>query len=282
MELGLGSYAFRWASGHSAFTPRHPLSLEEMVDATASAGCSLLQIADSPLLDALPSSGRRNLRAYAADRGVRLQCGSSGLTAQALKAQLDVATDLAADIVRFVIDGPGINPSDAEVIEALADVAPRYLDAGVIIAIENHFLTPSLDLRTIVESVDSPAVGVCLDTANSIMVGEWPETTVEILSPLAACLHLKDYAIESDDNGVGGHVRGRTLGTGWLDVGAVLQSVAAADERLGGTMGVIIEQWQPLGREEQETLSRERASREANVAAARRVLTERNLFGVSV
>lgn len=279
MELGLGSYAFRWASGHPAFSPRHPLSLEGMVEETASAGCSLLQIADSPLLDALPSSERRALRTYAADRGVRLQCGSSGLTPQALKTQLDVAADLGADVVRFVIDGAHVNPSDAEVAAALIEIAPRFEDAGVTVAIENHFLTPSLDLKRIIESVDSPAVGVCLDTANSIMVGEWPDSTIEILSPFAVCLHLKDYAVESDDNGVGGHVRGRTLGTGWLDVDAVLRSVAPADERYGGTMGVIIEQWQPLGRDEKETLARESASRTENVEAARRALADRDLIG---
>ncbi len=273
MELGLGSYAFRWAVGTDAFRPAMPMTLHEMVDETAALGCTLLQIADSAELDGLDTSGRRELLSHAVGAGVRLQVGTSGCTTERLLAQLSAAVDLQADVVRIVLDHTGINPTQQEVESILGGVAPRFEDAGVTVAIENHFLTPSTEIEAIVGAVDSPAVGVCLDTANSIMVGEWPDQTIDLLAPFAVNLHFKDYAVEPDALGVGGHVVGRQLGDGWLDVPALLGALAAEDQRREGRMGVIIEQWLPLGADEHSTIQSERAGREANVERARELLS---------
>lgn len=275
MELGLGSYAFRWAVGTSAFRPSRPLTLSGMVEQTADLGCTLLQVADSAELNAQSSPERLRLREHAAGLGIRLQTGTSGLTEERMLVQLDIARDLEADIVRVVLDADGINPSVQESIDILTALAPRYADAGVTIAIENHFLTPSPEIVAIVENVSSASVGVCLDTGNSIMVGEWPMKTIELLAPYAVNLHLKDYAIESDVHGVGGHVVGRRISEGWLDIPQTLGSVAHADSRLAGHLGVIIEQWLPFTGDEQSTLDTERAGREANVARAREALSRR-------
>lgn len=273
MELGLGSYAFRWAVGADAFRPAMPMTLHEMVDETAALGCTLLQIADSVELDRLDSSGARELLSHASGVGVRLQVGTSGCTTERLLAQLGTAVDLQADVVRIVLDSGDINPTQQEVEKTLAAVAPRYEDAGVTVAIENHFLTPSPEIEAIVTAVDSPAVGVCLDTANSIMVGEWPDETINLLAPFAVNVHLKDYAVESDPLGVGGHVVGRRLGDGWFDIPALLDVLVAADQRRAGRLGVIIEQWLPLGADEHSTIQSERAGREANVERARELLS---------
>lgn len=272
MELGLGSYAFRWAVGADAFRPATPMTLHGMVSETAALGCTLLQIADSAELDRLDAPGRRELLRHAGDVGVRLQVGTSGCTTERLLAQLEAAVDLQADVVRIVLDHGDINPTQQEVESTLAVVAPRYEDAGVTVAIENHFLTPSTEIEAIVTAVGSPAVGVCLDTANSIMVGEWPNETIDLLAPYAVNLHLKDYAVEPDPLGVGGHVVGRRLGDGWFDVPALLDVLVAADQRRGGRLGVIIEQWLPLAADEGSTLRAESAGRAANVERARAML----------
>lgn len=275
MELGLGSYAFRWAVGTPAFRPTTPLSLVGMVDSTAELGCTLLQIADSAALEALDAEGRAALRQHAAAAGVRLQTGTSGLTESRMRMHLEIARDLEADIVRVVLDADGVHPDEDECVRVLSSVATDFADAGITIAIENHFLTPSTEIVSIIERVHSAAVGVCLDTANSIMVQEWPAKTVELLAPHAVNMHLKDYAVESDQNGVGGHVVGRRLAEGWLDISAVLDAVAHADRRRDGRLGVIIEQWMPLAHDEIATLESERSGREANVTSAREILSRR-------
>lgn len=272
MELGVGSYAFRWALGHPAFRPAAPLGLHGMVDEVAAHGCTLLQIADNAELDASGSAARHQLRDYARSRGVRLQVGTSGLTEQRMRHQLAIATDVGADIVRVVLDADGSHPSEDESVAILGAVAPDYAQAGVTVAIENHFATPSTEIASIVQRVGSPAVGVCLDTANSIMIGEWPAETIGLLAPHCVNVHLKDYAVLPDKHGVGGHVVGRVLGEGWIDVESTLAAIRAADARLGGRLGVIIEQWLPLEDTEQGTLAAERAGRTAAVEAARRLI----------
>ncbi|WP_240760208.1 sugar phosphate isomerase/epimerase family protein [Phytoactinopolyspora endophytica] len=243
-----------------------------MVDEAAQLGCTLLQIADSPELESFDGAQRHRLRSYASGRGVRLQVGTSGLTEPRMRDQLQAAQDLGADVVRVVLDGAEGHPTVSESVAVLRRLAPDYEAAGVMIGIENHFMTPSEDLATIVEGTASTAVGVCLDTANSIMIGEWPLTTVKMLARYCVNMHFKDYAILPDRNGVGGHIVGRTLGEGWLDIPSVLDSAAPADRRLAGRLGVIIEQWLPLAGSEAETISAERTGQAANVAAARRIL----------
>lgn len=276
MELGLGSYAFRWAVGTDAFRPSRPLTLAEMIDETAELGCSLLQVADSAELDSLDRTGRRRLRAHAAGSGVRLQVGTSGCTSERLLRYLEIAADVQADVVRLVLDAGTVEPTADEARSTLADVATRFERAGVTIAIENHFLTPSPELESIVKAVDSSAVGVCLDTANSIMAGEWPSETIRLLAPMAVNVHLKDYEVVPDGNGIGGHVVGRTLGDGWLDGEELLAALADADRRRAGRLGVLIEQWLPLAHDEVSTLAAERAGRVANVERARDLLSRGN------
>lgn len=272
MELGIGSYAYRWAVGTDAFVPSDPMRLSTMVDETAALGCTLLQIADSKELEAMDTGERRRLRDHAAHRGVRLQTGTSGCTPDRMVRHLAIARDLDADVVRVVLDAEGVNPTQREVEATLCSVAPSYAEAGVTVAIENHFLTPSTEIDAIVRTVASPAVGVCLDTANSIMVHEWPAHTIGMLAPHAVNLHLKDYAVVPDEHGVGGHVVGRVLGDGLLEIPALLAALREADSRRGGRLGVLIEQWLPFQADEQATLATERAGREANVARARAIL----------
>jgi len=268
MLLGLGSYAFRWSIGSPAFRPDTPATLADVIDETAELGCSLLQIADSTELEAMSNSEMRELRAQAEHRGVRLQTGTSGLTNERMLRYLAITRALGGDMVRLVLDSDDAHPGRAAAEVILRSVAPRFEDKGVAIAIENHFLTPSPRLVEIIQNVASPAVGACLDTANSVMIGEWPATTIELLAPYVLCMHLKDYAVVPDEHGVGGHVVGRLLGEGSLDIKAALAAVRPADERLHGELAVVLEQWLPLHEDPKATVKEERRWREINVTRA--------------
>ncbi len=272
MQLGLGSYAFRWSIGTPAFRPETPATLADVVDETAEFGCSLLQIADSAELEAMSTSEMLEFRARAEDRGVRLQTGTTGLTNERMVRYLAITGTLGGDLVRLVLDSDDAHPGQVDAEAILSSVAPRFEDEGVAIAIENHFLTPSPDLVEIIENVASPAVGVCLDTANSVMIREWPTTTIELLAPYALCMHLKDYAVVPDEHGVGGHVVGRPLGEGSLDIQAALAAVRPADERLHGKLAVVLEQWLPLHKDPKTTVEEERRWRKINVARAQEYL----------
>jgi sugar phosphate isomerase/epimerase len=268
MRLGLGSYAFRWSIGTPAFRPDSPATLADVLDETAKLGCSLLQIADSVELEAMSISEMREFRAHAEDLGVRLQTGTSGLTNERMLRYLAITGFLGGSLVRLVLDSDDARPGRVGAETILRSLAGRFEDEGVVIAIENHFLIPSPELVEIIENVASPALGVCLDTANSVMIGEWPRATIELLSPFALCMHLKDYAVIPDENGVGGHVVGKPLGEGSLDIQGALAAVRPADERLHGELAVVLEQWLPLHEDPKTTVEEERRWRELNVARA--------------
>lgn len=272
MQLGLGSYAFRWAIGTADFTPPEPLRVVDLIDATAASGLELLQVVDSRELDAATDAELHVIRDRAAERGIRLQTGTSGLTEDRLSRAIHIAALLGSDLIRLVLDGPGGNPSVEESVRVLTDALPRLAEADATVAIENHFMTPSDQLLAVVTAVGSPRVGVCLDTANSIMVAEWPSHTIRLLAPHALCLHLKDYRVEPDRAGVGGHVIGVPLGEGWLDVGATLEAMAGADGRQAGRLAVILEQWLPAVSDPAATVGAEREAREDAVVRARHYL----------
>jgi len=259
MRLGIGSYAYRWAVGTSTFQPKQPLLLPEMIMGTAALGCTLLQIADSEELVTMSRTQLKELRGLAADHNVHLQLGTSGATVDRLNTYLAIAIELKADVVRLVLHSPGIDPASDVVCKILTQSAQAYADAGVTIAVENHFLMPSQKLASLIEQVDSPAVGICLDTANSIICHEWPMQTISTLAPYVRNVHLKDYRLEPHPEGVGGRIVGAPLGDGLLDVNAVLAVLRGHDR---GDLGVIIEQWCPLGSDEETTIRMETKWRE--------------------
>ncbi len=259
MKLGLSSYMYRWAVGTPNFCPSHPLPLSEMIGNAASLGCSLLQIADSSELVAMSKAQLIGLRGLAADHGVELQLGTTGATAAKLDVYLAIAIELKANIVRLVLHSPDIDPTPSLFRETLSRAAPAYLAAGVTIAVENYFLTASKDLAALMDQVNSPAVGICLDTANSIICQEWPMETVNILAPYARNVHVKDYRLVPHPDGTGGHLIGAPLGDGRLDIDALL----AALRKIGrDDIAVILEQWCPRGPDEESTVQLETSWRE--------------------
>ena len=266
MQIGLGSYLFRWAIGTAHFQPAQPLSPEALVERAAELECHLVQIADHPSLEQYTDAQVRILKQVADRVGVALELGTSGATTARLQRYLDLAQGLGATLVRLVLDGPDSHPSVEDAYRVLAAVAPQYEAAGTRLAIENHFLLPSPHLVGLIERLDNPAVGVCLDTANSIACGEWPLETVRQLAPFAFNVHLKDYHIMPHPEGIGVIVSGAPLGDGRQDLPAIKQAICAMPHR----PSVILEQWLPREDGIQATLAREMEWTRRSLATARR------------
>jgi 3-oxoisoapionate decarboxylase len=256
--IGIGSYAYRWALRGGDGIPG--ISPEEMLDDAASLGSPVLQIADHAVLEDGDLDRLARLAARGRERGVRLQTGFTGLTDARLGRQLDAAVAAGADVVRVVPHGAGVDPDDDRIVATIAAAVDRLGRDGLRLGIENHFTMPSDRLRAIVERVGSDRVGVVLDVANSIMCGEWPARTIDILAPVAVNVHVKDYRIVPDADGVGGHVVGAPLGEGWTDLAALLERFEDAD---GGSPVLVVEQWSPAGPDIDATVRAERTWREA-------------------
>jgi hypothetical protein len=115
MRLGLSSYTYTWAVGVPGHLPERPLSALDLVDRAAAAGLACVQIADNLPLDRLATVEANTLRTHAAARGVAVEVGARGLTPERLAAHVELAVSYASPILRFVIDGPGYEPTPDEV-----------------------------------------------------------------------------------------------------------------------------------------------------------------------
>ena len=95
-----------------------------------------------------------------------------------------MATRLGSPLLRVVLDTDDHHPSADEAVSTLHSVLPDFERAGVCLAIENHDRFPAAVLARMLQRLDSPHVGICLDTANSLGCGEGLETLLLRAGPL--------------------------------------------------------------------------------------------------
>lgn len=271
MLPGLGSYAFTWAVGVDGAAPSAPLGPLELVDEAAALEMAVLQLADNVPLTTLGSDGLRALREHAVAAGVALELGGRGLTPAGLDRHVAIARALGARVLRYVVDAPGFEPAPDAVVALLRDRAPALAEADVTVALENHDRFTVRELARLVRDVDSPRVGVCLDTVNSIGSGEGLGEALAVLAPLTVNLHVKDFAIRRRAHGMGFVVEGACLGHGMLDLEAVLSAV----ERHGRCATAVLEQWAPERATVPETVALEREWVRAGTTVLRQALAPR-------
>ncbi len=116
------------------------------------------------------------------------------------------------------------SPSLAEQLTMTAAVL-RELGAigaehNVVITMELHVDLTSLELRQLIETVDSPYVKVNLDTANALGLLEDPIEAAENLLPYIYTTHFKDTCIYPTATGYN-WLGGAPLGRGLVDLPAV-------------------------------------------------------------
>jgi sugar phosphate isomerase/epimerase len=238
VTIGVSTYAFFWQWQSTA---AQPLSLADMVDKAAGWGVTLLQICDYPLIEAYDDSALAALRGHAADRGVQLELGTRGVQPEHLTRYLRIAEALGVTLVRSMINTGDHRPSIEEAVTLLKQVMPASEDAGVIVALETYEQVPVRDLVRVVEEVDSPALGICLDPGNCVAALELPATTVELTAPHVRNIHVKDFAFSRRDGWVGFTFAGCPLGEGLLDYRHLVDTVQAEQRGLNQ----IIEHWLP-------------------------------------
>jgi sugar phosphate isomerase/epimerase len=270
MRIGLSSYAYRYATAPTKAPPPaqpglqlHPLDARGVLARAARLGFDLVQFCDNLPLDALADEQLDDVLDLAAETGVAVEVGTRGLDPDHLTRYIDLAQRVGSPRLRLVCDS-----DDPDVIvQRLGDLVPRLHRAGVALAIENHFDLPGEALVAILQRIDDEAVGICLDTANSIGLVEPPLVTVRALAPYALQVHLKDYAVDKAE--IGYHVTGRPLGAGWLDIPAVLDLLREAGR---ADLDYMVELWMDPAADLEATLNKEEAWIAESIQAARRYL----------
>jgi sugar phosphate isomerase/epimerase len=264
MRAGVGSFAFGWATAHAS----PPFDEGELLAFARRHAVPVVQIGDNLPLHIWPSERIDRLVAEAERAQVAIELGARGLTDEHLARYVDLCRRCRAGLLRFVADSEAYEPSPEDLIGVMRNAVPALSAAGVTVALENHDRFSAISLRHVIDSVASPYVGICLDTANSLGAGEGLREILDTLAPLTVNMHVKDVRIARLPHMMGFTVEGRPLGEGQLPIAEAIARV----RQHGRCRSVILEAWTPPAPTVAETIERERTSAESSIELLKAVL----------
>ena len=108
---------------------------------------------------------------------------------------IDAATELGCGMVSASGAGKGTQGGVEEIIDVLKDLAPYAEKKGVKIGLENHVANNLEDLhdyQRILDAIDSPSVGICMDTGHFDAAGVSLDELVDRFSERINHIHVKD------------------------------------------------------------------------------------------
>ena len=237
MLLGISSFTYGWAFGANGNKPS--MTISQLLQLTSAFGLKCLQIGDNAPLHCLDTEQLASLRAIA--KGIRLEVGARGLTPDHLEQYIQIATSIDAPLLRFVVDGPGYEPAELEIISIIRNVLPELRKRNIILGIENHDRFKAEQLRNILDTLADDQVGICLDTVNSLGAGEGLDWVTNVLAPLTVNLHIKEFSISRFSHNMGFEVVGAPAGKGMMDITSVIDQLGEYKR----CKSAVLEQWVP-------------------------------------
>ncbi len=270
MKLGLSTYAYAWAIGVTGYPPSKPMDISMFLDRTNRLGVKVVQIADNLPLHPLTDTELNHVRNQATQHGIQIEVGTRGIRSEHLLRYLELARFFKSSILRVVVDTADHHPTPEEIIATLHSLMPEFAAAGVTLAIENHDRFKVNTLVQIIEAVNSPQLGICLDTVNSFGAGEGPDIVVNALGPYVVNLHVKDYVIKRHHHMLGFEVVGTPAGQGQLNIPRLIETL----DRNSHDFNAILELWPPLEPDLESTIRKENEWVETSIHYLRTLITE--------
>ncbi|MFP9468927.1 sugar phosphate isomerase/epimerase family protein [Pectobacterium brasiliense] len=246
MAIGLSTYAFFWRA--SSRVP-NSLRLEAMLEQTAESGAGVFQICDYAAVEALSSAELEKLRQRAVDLGIQLELGTRGLATDHLTRYLTMARALDVRFIRTMFNTATHKPTQDEALALLRRVLPEFEQHNIQLGLETYEQVRTRDVLAVVDAIDSPALGICLDPGNCVAALEYPREVIELTASRVVNLHIKDFAFARQEGWVGFTYSGCLLGTGLLDYDA-LHQIVHPNER---NINQIVEHWLPWQANAEET-----------------------------
>jgi sugar phosphate isomerase/epimerase len=134
-------------------------------------------------------------------------------------------------------------------IRRAADAAERE---GVVLAVENHLDLFADELVELLETIASPYVAVCFDTANNVRLLEDPLVVARKLAPYARATHIKDVVAFRGDPKVFTSWPSVPAGKGIVNLTEILEILRATGYR--GLLALEIDYLHPDYGDEEEAL----------------------------
>lgn len=237
MKVGISSYTFTWAIGFPGARPELPLTSRGLVGKAVELGVRVVQFGPNLKFDLDDCLAARQA-------GLEVEIGATSLD---LTGWIAFTERAGATLLRTVLQEEPVDvPPPAWIEQRLRALIPALEAHGVRLALENS-VVPAAQLRRILENIGHPALGITLDTANSLAISEgWRQVLTE-LAPFTYCLHLKDYRVRRQWHRLGFCVEGAPAGQGRLDIPMILKTL----RQVGVRCNAVLELWTP----EQGTLA---------------------------
>lgn len=248
-KLGMHSYSLHlsgcgesWGfDAHHAF--EKTIDIFKMMELASEWRLDVLHITLVDLDNDLSPEHLQRVKAAALQHGLELELNvsfdapSDPRVNASVEQALNIAHAIGAKLVKYSLDIKRASPlygstlrSDivaqlAERIRAFEQNLPLIEQYGMKIALENHCDLFADEVIWIVEQLHHPLIGACLDTMNSLVLGEGVESCVRKLAPYAYCVHFCDLKIVVDPNGT--HSIGTAVGQGDNDCVKIMQELRA-------------------------------------------------------
>jgi sugar phosphate isomerase/epimerase len=158
-----------------------------------------------------------------------LAFGAAAAAALELEQWIEVAPVMGCRLVRLVAGNGGTDRGGRSLeflAETLAGPVEAARESGVSLALENHADLTVEELEELMALVGDPILGVCLDTANALRVGDSPLAATIRLLPHLRMIHLKD--VDGAPYDVAAGPRSVAYGTGVIPVGDIVTALGDA------------------------------------------------------
>ena len=239
MRLGMHTYSLYHhgvAEDWAGFTLpwQRQMTLFEMMDYIQTLGLEGLHL-DAKGLDRMDPDYYDQVRDYAESRNLYLEFNfalKSGQYDSAVQFDIEdgvaIAHAIGADVTKIGMNltrprpvaAGKFHPDVMVQLEAVGEKVTAALDlvenTGIKLALENHTDAFSEEVLWVLDRINHPLVGACIDTVNGIHVTENPITAVENLAPRAFTNHFRDNRIVITPWGL--KFTGAAVGEGDLDM----------------------------------------------------------------
>lgn len=247
MKLGIDSYCYHRYFGEIYPTiekdPGSRITLREFlnrakvlgVEAVSLESCFFPQLNDSSIdgiRDAVEEFGFDVVWAWGHPSGLR--SGDEPEAVRDLAAHAKIAARIGAKVMRICCGGRRTRPASwathkSKLLPLLREAVEYAEEQQVVLAIENHIDLLADELVELVTTIDSPYLGVCLDTANNLRMLEEPIEVIRKLAPFARASHVKDIMAQRGNPREFAFWPSVPLGKGLIDIPKAFELLRAAN-----------------------------------------------------
>jgi len=213
MKYGIAAYSFPCSCGFAQRDGRGietPLDAWGLIDLAVESGLASVEFPFHASLPDLSDATIDRLRARLEETGLNLVVDTPTLNEANLRAVLPLAARAGAKVVRAMVSGVlegartgfpgGWDAHLAASEQTVRAVLPLLEEYDLTLALENHQDVTSTELLALCEAL-GPRVGVTLDAANPLAVGEDVLEFARRVGPHIHNVHIKDYTIHTTASG---------------------------------------------------------------------------------